>query len=437
MVARWSRRLARATSPLLVAATALPARGFVPQEDSTDVRAISAPGETISAVLLTMEPGDALWERFGHNAIVIRDEATGFEAAYNYGIFDFSDADFYRRFMMGTMMYRVQPQSVSSMLSFYRWQNRRVWAQELALDPEDRVRLAALLADAALPENRRYRYQYYLNNCSTKLRDAIDEVLDGALRGATDGPPTGATWREHTRRLTSTHPLGYLGIDLVLGPKGDELTNRWDEMWVPMKLRATIGETFLTRSDGSEVPLVLSEELWVDSDRPPEPEAAPVWMQFFLLAGSAGGLVVVLLGRACAAGSTLARIALSGVAVLWGTLCTVVGLVLIAIHWTDHEFMYWNRNALLFNPLAAAVAVAVARSAWRGRASRWGQGVAYAALGASVLAVFLCLLAERTGSWDMIALVLPMHAALWWVARGRSATSGPRAIPRETAHVAP
>ena len=397
----------------------MPAQGSVLQEDSTDAGATSAPGETISAVLLTMEPGDALWERFGHNAMVIRDEATGFEAAYNYGIFDFSDADFYRRFMMGTMMYRVHPQSVSSMLSFYRWQNRRVWAQELALDPEDRMRLAALLADAALPENRHYRYQYYVNNCSTKLRDAIDEVLDGALRAATDGPPTGTTWREHTRRLTSTHPLGYLGIDLVLGPKGDELTNRWDEMWVPMKLRATIGETLVTRSDGSEVPLVLSDELWVDSDRPPEPEAAPVWMQFFLLAGLAGGTAVVLLGRACAAGSTLARIALVGVAALWGTLCTVVGLVLIAVNWTDHEFMYWNPNALLFNPLAAAVAVAVANAAWRGRASRRGQGVAYATLGAGVLAALLCLLAERTGSWEMVALALPMHAALGWVARGK------------------
>ena len=414
MLARAATR-SLALALALTPATAPPAHGSAPQADPPGAPAANAPGDAISVFLLTIEPGDALWERFGHNAMVIRNAATGFEAAYNYGIFDFSDEDFYRRFMMGTMTYSVQPQAVPSMLSFYRWQKRKVWAQELALERKAKLRLAALLEEAVLPENRLYRYQYYTNNCSTKLRDALDDVLGGALRAATDGPPTGATWREHTRRLTSTHPLGYLGIDLVLGPKGDELTSRWDEMWAPMKLRATVGEVSLAGSDGSLAPLVLAEELWVDSDRPHEPEAAPSWIHFFLVAGVAGGSIAVLLGGMGAAGSIFARIALSGFATLWGVVCTVVGLVLIAVHWTDHEFMYWNPNALLFTPLGAGVAASVAGSAWRGRSSRWGRGFAYAALGAAALATVACLVADRTGSWEMVALALPVHAALCWV----------------------
>ena len=153
------------------------------------------------------------------------------------------------------------------------------------------------LREAILPENRVYRYEYFLNNCSTKLRDVIDTALNGALREATDTIAAGSTWRTHTRRLTAPSWFGYLGIQLLLGPRGDEDTSTWDEMWVPMKLRDTMAGLTYTRPDGTVAPVVSSEEVWVPSTRGPELAEPPPFNPLFLLVALALVLVVVLLGH--------------------------------------------------------------------------------------------------------------------------------------------
>ena len=402
---------------LLFAGFPPPAAPQEPEPDTTP--AAPAPGSSLSVHLLTVEPGDLVWEAFGHNALVIRDAQTGFETAYNYGVFNFAAPGFHSRFLKGRMMYSVQAQSLPDMLAWHQRQNRRVWAQELELEPARKARLAQLLRTAVLPENHIYAYQYYLNNCSTKLRDALDTVLDGALRTATDGTPTGATWREHTRRLTATHPLGYLGIDLVLGPKGDELTNRWQEMWIPLKLRDTAGALFLTRADGSRTPLVRSEEQWVDSTREHEPVNAPSLTLLFLLFGLAAALILSFLGYGAAAGSALARVGLGFCGFLWGSVCFVAGVTMIGMHWTDHEFMYWNQNVLLFSPLGAGVAVGLLRVVRKGRTTIWGRRFVLGALGLALVAVFLNLIpATMSGNREMIAFALPVHLSLCWVMLG-------------------
>jgi len=398
----------------------LPPAAFPQGPDPDTTIAAPVPGSSLSVHLLTMEPGDRVWELFGHNALVIRDAETGFEAAYNYGIFNFAAPDFYPRFLRGRMMYLVSDSAtLRDLLASYRNQNRRVWAQELDLEPARKVRLAQLLATAVLPENRYYPYQYYLNNCSTKIRDVLDTVLDGALRAATDGAPTGATWRRHTRRLTAGHPFGHLGIDLALGPKGDEPTNRWQEMWIPMKLRDTAGALLLTRADGSRTPLVRSEHLWVDSTREHEPVTAPSLTLLFLLCGLVTALILSFLGYRAAGGSTASRFALGLCGLVWGGLCFVAGAILIAVHWTDHEFMYWNQNVLLFSPLGAGVAIGLLRVVRKGRTGIWGRRFVLGSLGLALAALVLNLIpATMTGNREMVAFALPVHLSLCWVMLG-------------------
>ena len=377
------------------------------------------PGSSLTVYLLTMEPGDAIWELFGHNALVVRDADTGYDAAFNFGIFDPRAAAFYTRFLKGRMMYEVHAYETADMLAAYRAQNRAVRAQELDLEPARKARLLELLRTAVLPENYIYRYHYYLNNCSTRLRDVLDTVLDGQLRAAADGPPTGLTWREDSRRLTSTDATGYLAIDLLLGPKGDEPTNRWEEMWIPMKLRDTAAGLFVTRADGSRTPLVRSEELWVDSTREPEPVAAPSLDLLFLLTGLVAGLVLLFLGYRSAAGSRLGRVGLRLIVSLWGLFCFVAGTVLIGIHWTDHDFIHWNQNALLFSPLGLGVAAGMLRTVRKGRTSIWGRRFVLGALALAVLALILNLIpATSTGNRQMIAFALPVHLAVCWVMLG-------------------
>ena len=430
---RTSRRFTPSRSPLtrtwllgtcwvllLFATSGAAAAGQEP--DTTDAPAPPTPpppGSSLTVYLLTMEPGDAIWELFGHNALVVRDAETGYDAAFNFGIFNMSAAGFYTRFLQGMMMYEVHEYPLHDMLAAYRASNRRVWAQELDLEPARKARLSQVLQTAILPDNYVYRYHYYLNNCSTKLRDVLDTVLDGQLRAATGGKLTGSTWRQDSRRLTSTDAIGYLSIDLLLGPKGDEPTDRWDEMWIPMKLRDTAGALFVTRADGTRTPLVRSEELWVDSTREHEPVVAPSLDPLFLLSGLVTGLILSFLGYRSAAGSRVGKFGLGLATSIWGLFCFVAGTVFIGIRWTDHDFIYWNQNGLILTPLGLGVAVGMLRMLGKGRTSIWGRRFVLGSLALAVVALSLNLIpATSTGNRQMIAFALPVHLALCWVMLG-------------------
>ena len=398
----------------IVLATPCPglAQGPPAETDATPV-----PGETLTVHLLTVGPGDSVEQLFGHNVLLIRDAATGYEGAFNYGLFDPGASGFLLNFLKGRMMYRVAPLSLDSSLASYRADNRRVWAQELDLEPAARAELLDLLTTASLPENSRYRYEYFLNNCSTKLRDVLDTVLGGQLRAATDIPDDrGITWRSHTRRLTGNRLFYYTGIDLLLGPRGDEVTTRWQEMWVPMQLRDAAGALYVTRSDGSRTRLVSSEAVWVESDREHEPVASRSMEILFLLFGCTGGLVFVMLGRGAARGSRRSRVGLALFGCLWGVFCFIAGSLLIGMHWTDHEFMYWNRNVLLFSPLGLGVAIGLVRISRRGTTGLWDRRSAVAPLGLAAVALLAHLIPPLSqGNLELILFAIPMHAAVCWV----------------------
>ncbi len=381
-----------------------------------DATATSVPGASLSVHLLTVGPGDRLWELFGHNALLIRDSATGYEAAFNYGIFDFGAPGFAWRFVQGRMTYWVDARPLDATLSGARAANRPVWAQELALDPAQRAELLQGLRTAALPENREYRYHYYLNNCSTKLRDVLDAVLDGQLRAATEGEPSRATWRDHTRRLTAPNAVAYLGLQLLVGPRGDEATSPWEEMWVPMKLRDALAETTIVRPDGTRTPLVRSQELWVESDREPELDAPPPFNVLFPMFGIVVAIVLTMAGYWAGSGSRTGRIALGVACTVWCGVCSLVSALLLYMHWTDHDFLYWNRNILVFSPVALVLVFLLPRASWRWETGSRTRGLALATLTLALAALLLSFVpgvSQDTREWASFAL--PMHFAVYWV----------------------
>ena len=175
------------------------------------------PGAELTVSVMTMGPGAMVWERFGHNAIWIHDPVQGTDLTYNYGLFDFRQHNFILRFARGQMWYWMAGFPAEQYLEEYKRNNRSVWVQELDLPPRARLQLQEFLTWNALPENRFYHYDYYRDNCSTRVRDAIDRVVNGAVRRATAAVPEPASYRFHTQRLTANDPLIYTGLLLALG----------------------------------------------------------------------------------------------------------------------------------------------------------------------------------------------------------------------------
>ncbi len=104
------------------------------------------------------------------------------------------------------------------------------------------------------PENRNYRYDYYLNNCSTRIRDALDIALDGALSARTGQIPAKLNFRDQTRRLTQMQFWYYLGLEMGLGFPVDRAVTRWDEMFIPMVVADEIAAISMARAESGTAP---------------------------------------------------------------------------------------------------------------------------------------------------------------------------------------
>lgn len=379
-------------------------------------QATDRPGAELRVWLVTAAPGDAVWERYGHNALRVLDTRTGRDVSYNWGIFDFQQVDFIPRFLQGRMLYSMAPFRTDAMIESYRRANREVVLQELDLTPSQKLVLRDLAERNALPQNRDYIYQYFRDNCSTRVRDLLDLVLDGALREEFEPVRRGASYRFQTRRLTQVDPLIYTGMDLLLGPGTDEPISVWDEMFVPMVLRDELRDVRVSPFGAAERPLVLSEEVVVPSSRPADPVAPPRWLWIYVVLGIALGGTLASAATKRVRSSRPLRIAVSSLGVVWSALGGVLGLILVGLLFTDHVFSYWNENIFLANPLLLGLAVLVPLSVfgevWRHRARTLAMVVAGIALAGFVLQFvpFWPFSAHHNAmAW---ALMLPAHLGM-------------------------
>ena len=167
--------------------------------------------------LVTYGPGEVYWQRFGHNAIWIREPARGLDHVFNFGFFDFAQQDFFLRFLQGRMMYFSAAQPAQQEFAAYIDENRSIRAQRLDLSPEQAAWLTGYLLEEVRPENRDYLYDYYRNNCSTRVRDAIDRART-AKGIAPGGPDLGRGSGALGLRQAHPQPLdpARIGVDHLL-----------------------------------------------------------------------------------------------------------------------------------------------------------------------------------------------------------------------------
>lgn len=353
--------------------------------------------------VVTMEPGGIFFERFGHNALLVQDDAAGTATSYNFGYFDMDEPDFFGNFVRGHMKYWLVALPLDDDLARYAQTGRGVGVQWLDLTPEAATALAAALAENARPENAQYRYDYYTSNCSTKVRDAIDQALGGALQPQLSGRSQGNTYRSESVRLASPAPWMAVGFHLGLGGYADRPLSRWDESFIPMRLRDALREVKL--ADGR--PLVASEQVLLPHRVAPAPAEAPRPRMGALIAG------LLLAGLALWAARRAPRALAAGALLFWalaGTAGTVMALIWLA---TEHVAGHGNQNLLLLSPLC----LFLLPGGWaklRGREpSRRFRWLLWTVAGSAALAgflKFLPFLVQENVEW--VLLLLPLHWAL-------------------------
>lgn len=344
--------------------------------------------------LVTYGPGEIYWQRFGHNAIWIRDPGLGLDHVFNFGFFDFEQEDFFLRFLQGRQLYFSAAQLAQREFSNYIDENRSIRAQRLNLSPDQSLRLVDYLVDEIQPENRDYRYDYYTNNCSTRVRDALDLALDGAL-ASNFRPVLGEqSWRDHTRRLTAGDFWLYLGLEIVLGAAIDQPVSAWDEFFIPSGLAASLAAIEVPGVDGLQS-LVREDVMLYQSSLQAPPVAPGNWWPRYLL------MSMVLLAVAWLACSVLRVPAAMLLTQGWLLLSGLVGVALLFFwFFTDHLAAGNNLNLLIFNPLWWVVLY------WKRH-----RAAGPALLLASLLALSMTGLPPRQYTLDVLAAFLPLQIA--------------------------
>ena len=378
---------------------------------------IQEPGSNLTVYLVTIGQGHDIYERFGHNQIWIHDPDRGTDFAYNWGVFDFgtSVTGFVWRFTKGDLRYMLAVYPEDATIEHYKEHNRTVWAQELHMTPAQKRELQRFVEWNALPENVVYSYDYYRDNCSTRARDALDRALGGALKRALLGKPGGLNYRQQTRRLMVGQGFVLAGMNLAMGAVLDQPIDRWAETFIPMELQEAIRDVKVNDANGQPVPLVKSERVLFQSTRPAPPEVAANPLPRYLLIGLAIAALLLIFGSLRA---RWAGIVFRLLAVTWTLLVGLLGTVILFLWlFTDHYVTYSNENVLQANPLALVLCVGLI-ILWFGSRRSWKlvQRTSVVVAGLAMLGFILQVspgLDQTNG--EIIALLLPAHAALAWV----------------------
>ena len=414
-MSRWHRAATGAVRLLAAASVALGAGAPVVAAQAPPAGA-AEPGSQLTVYVITLGQGDQVWERYGHNALWIHDPVRGTDRTYNWGVFDASGPQFIVRFVRGRMRYWMESVDVDRLMAFYRAADRNITLQRLALSPAQSAALQQFVEWNAREENKYYWYDYFRDNCSTRLRDAIDRALGGAIRAATAGETTTNTYRSESIRLMEGMPFTQGGIMLGLGPLTDRPLSEWEEMFVPMRMRDRLRELRIHAQDGTLVPLVAEERQVYVSQRTPELPQAPSLLRRYAVVGIIAA--VVILGAGLLAQFT-AGAPLAVVASAWGWITGIGGLLMLFL-WlgTHHIFAYRNENLFQLNPLAVVLAVAAPLAVYRPRLRSLAWTLGAVALASSLLGIVLKPIPGfEQQNWPIVVAVLPGHIALAWALR--------------------
>ncbi|NLD64589.1 MAG: DUF4105 domain-containing protein, partial [Bacteroidales bacterium] len=217
--------------------------------------------DSAEVYMITCAPGDASYSIYGHTALRITVRGTGFDMAYNWGIFDFETPNFVYRFAKGKLDYLLGAYPYERFLEEYIAEGRSVWSQKLNLTTAEKERLFDLINENLKPENRKYRYDFFFDNCATRVRDIVFEAVSDSL--ILPVREEEKSFRQLIDPYQKVLPWLDFGADMLLGLQSDKKATLSDEMFLPIFLRDNFAGIMITRDNVSE-PLAGPAETVVD-----------------------------------------------------------------------------------------------------------------------------------------------------------------------------
>jgi len=227
---------------------------------------ISGNIESTEISVLTCDPGNEIYSLFGHSALRIKNPINGQDLVVNWGLFEFSESQFQfgYDFAKGRLKYYMGIQLMSNFITEYRRSKRGIREQVLNLSNQEKYKIIQLLEENYKPENRKYKYEFFYDNCSSRLRDIIKKVFGENINFYQSPKSNKFTFRETIHLYLESFPWLKLGIDLVLGKKIDKLVSNENLMFLPLNVEEIFDKS-LVENNGSIKNLVKSKNTLIES----------------------------------------------------------------------------------------------------------------------------------------------------------------------------
>ncbi|WP_370871294.1 DUF4105 domain-containing protein [Algoriphagus sp.] len=293
--------------------------------------------------LLTCDPGKELYSSFGHSAIRMREIGSeGQDLVFNFGTFDFRTPNFYGKFATGKLDYMLSVSTYADFIREYDYYRRDVREQILALSSDQMDFLIQHLWAQYDPARRYYRYDFFFNNCATKIRDAFEISLGNQL--VWNDPPKSEekTFRNLIDEYVYPLPWADLGIDLALGSVIDRNATEREKQFLPDYMEAAFANATI-EGDGPTRPLV--KESRVILEYPDEEFKMDFLNPYFIF-----WAIAILFTAITFYGHRKKRLFL-GLDLGLFSILGILGLV-VTFLWlfTDHSATKWNWNILWVFP---------------------------------------------------------------------------------------
>ena len=340
--------------------------------------------------ILTCDPGNEIYSLFGHSALRIENSKNNLDLVVNWGLFEFSENqfEFGYDFAKGRLNYFMGLQSMTNFIREYARSKRGVRQQVLNLNNKEKLKLLSLIEQNYRPENRSYRYEFFYDNCSSRIRDLLINVLGDELEFNQSKKANEFTFREIIHEYLKYNPWLELGIDLVLGKKIDVLVNNHQLMFLPDNIESSLDNSFIRKKNG-KINVVLSKQTIINSLENKRSYNSILFISWILFLTT---LILIYFKK-------------SKIFDIWSItnlfILGILGLVLIFMWFgTNHQATKMNFNLLWASPLHFILILFLIKKNW-GKFSFWF-------LSFSLLVIFITVLFWFTLTQEFNPFVKPI-----------------------------
>jgi Domain of unknown function (DUF4105) len=292
--------------------------------------------------LLTCGPGTETYSIYGHSAlrIVISEKHT--DKVYNWGVFDYETANFAWKFAKGRLDYMLDTEIFNGFLKGYYFEKRYVYSQKINIDAKETSRLIELINENLRPGNIKYRYDFFYDDCTTRIRDLLEKAIGKNL--IYPPPESGKipTFRDMVAKYQNPYPWLKFGVDLIMGSTADKKAFFRDRMFLPIDMKDELSKTVIQRSE-KRIPLLQNPVVLLSFDPP------SIKQSFFISPSFIFTLVIILI--LILAALTKNRRAVRIIDITIYSVFSLLSILMIFFNFfTDHVQMRWNLNIIWLNP---------------------------------------------------------------------------------------